>query len=112
MVYIRNGRRAHLEALRIQQQIAAAELEKLEREVAEIRAAEQELARLQRRKEQAAQELRATINRTQTVRTQIKLGPPIHGGPEGLKAAAREAAEHEYKTGIMARKPRQRRAAA
>lgn len=106
MVYVRNGRRAHLEALRIQQQIAAAELEKIEAEVAEIRAAELELSRLQRRKEIAANELRATINRTQTVRTQIKLGPPIHGGREGLEAAAREAAEHEYKTGIMARKPR------
>lgn len=105
-MYVRNGRRATLDALRIQQQIAAAELEKIEAEVAELRAAELELARLQRRKENAAAELRATIDRTQTVRTQIKLGPPIHGGREGLEAAAREAAEHEYKTGIMARKPR------
>lgn len=111
-MYIRNGKRAHLDALRIQQQIAAAELAKAEAELAELRAAELELARLKRRKELTTNELRATIERTQTVRTQIKLGPPIHGGPEGLKAAAREAAEHEYKTGIMARKPKRKKAAA
>lgn len=93
MTYIRNGRRAHLDALRIQQQIAAAEVEQTERELAEIQAAEQELARLQRRRERAEQGLKQAQARQDATRIQLTLPVPIHGGREGLEAAVREAAE-------------------
>jgi uncharacterized protein involved in exopolysaccharide biosynthesis len=92
MTYIRNGKRAHLDALRIQQQIAAAEVAKAEAELAAIQEAEIELARLQRRKERAAEGLKAARERTMTARVQLALPPVIHGGREGLEAAAREAA--------------------
>jgi len=92
VTYIRNTKRAHLDALRIQQQIAAAEVEKAEKELAAIQEAERELARLQRRKEIAAQELRKAHERTTTARQQLALPTPIYGGREGLEAAAREVA--------------------
>jgi hypothetical protein len=109
-MYIRNGKRAHLDALRIQQQIAAAEVEKVERELAAMHEAEMELARLRRRKENAARALRAAIERTTMARTQLALPTPIHGGPEGLEAAAREARDHERRR-IAQGLPRRRKVA-
>lgn len=90
MTYTPNGKRAHLDAIRIRQQIAAAEVEKAERELAEIQAAELELARLQRRKERVAQSLKDARERTTTARKHLALPPVIHGGREGLEAAAEE----------------------
>lgn len=91
-MYVRNGKRAHLESLRIRQQIAAAEVAKAEKELAELREVEHDLARLERRKEIVAQELKRTRERTTTQRQQLALPAPIYGGREGLEAAAREVA--------------------
>jgi len=102
---------AHLDALRIRKQIEEAEIEKAERELAELQEVELELARLQRRRERVSEGLREARKRTTTTRVALRLPPPIHGGREGLEAAAREAAEHEYKSGVMARTPRNRRKA-
>lgn len=92
MTYIRDTKRAHLDALRIRQQIAAAEVAKAERELAELREVEHDLARLERRKEIIAAELQRTRERTTTARQQLALPAPIYGGKEGLEAAAREVA--------------------
>jgi len=51
VTYIRATSRANLDALKIRQQIAAAEVERAERELAEISDVEQDLYRLARRKE-------------------------------------------------------------
>ena len=109
-MYVRNSSRANLEALRIRQQIAAAEVERAEKELAEIQAAEIELARLQRRKEQVTQSLRDARERTRTARVQLALPPVIHGGREGLERAAREAKEHERRR-IAQGLPRRRKVA-
>jgi hypothetical protein len=93
MTYVHNGKRANLDALRIRQQIAAAEVEAAERELAAILDAEMELARLQRRKEQVALSLQQARERTTTARVQLALPPVIHGGPDGLKAAAEEVTQ-------------------
>lgn len=103
MTYVHNGTRAHLDALRIRQQIAAAELEKQERELAEIRDAEHELARLQRRREQVARELAEARERTTTKRRQLLLPLPVYGGPAGLLAAAEEVKRHVKRKKEMAR---------
>lgn len=108
--YIRNGKRAHLDALRIQQQIAAAEVERAEKELAEIQDAELELARTQRRKEQVTQSLAAARERTQAIRVQLALPPVIHGGREGLERAAMEAKEHERRR-VAEGLPRRRKVA-
>lgn len=94
MTYTRGNSRAHLDALRTRQQIAAAELEKQERELAEIRDAEHELVRLQRRREQVARELAEARERTTTKRRQLLLPLPVYGGPVGLLAAAEEVKDH------------------
>lgn len=90
--YTHDAKRAHLDALRIRQQIAAAEVERAERELAEISDVEQDLHRLRRRKELVNIQLQQARERTTTARVQIALPPIIHGGREGLEAAAREAA--------------------
>lgn len=92
MTYTRNTKRAHLDALRIRQQIAAAEVEKAEKELAAIRDIEMDLARLQRRKETIARELAGARERTTIARQQLALPAPVYGGREGLEAAAREVA--------------------
>lgn len=94
MSYIRNTGRAHTDALRIRQQIAAAEVEKQEQELLELRELEQELARLQRRKALIAKELAETRARTTTTRRQLALPLPAYGGKVGLLAAAEEAKRH------------------
>lgn len=93
MTYIRNTPRANLEALRIRQQIAAAEVERAEKELADIQAAELELARLQRRRENVTQSLKDARQRTQTLKVQAALPPVIHGGREGLERAADEVTQ-------------------
>jgi uncharacterized protein involved in exopolysaccharide biosynthesis len=95
VAYIRNGTRAHLDALKVRQQIAAAEIERAEKELAELNEAEHELARLQRRKEAVTRALAEARERTATARRALTLPPPIHGGPEGLQAAAAEAAQYD-----------------
>jgi hypothetical protein len=89
--YIRNTKRAHLDALQIRRQIAAAEVERDERELAAIQDAEREIVRLQRRKELVTQRLMEARERTTTARVQLALPPIIYGGTEGLKAATAEA---------------------
>ena len=90
MSYTHSTKRAHLDALRIRQQIATAEVERAEKELASIQDAELELARLQRRKERAAEGLKAARERTTSARVQLALPPVIYGGREGLLAAADE----------------------
>lgn len=97
MTYVRNGTRAHLDALRVRQQIAAAEVEKAERDLAELQEIERNLLRLQQRKEHIAKELRRTRERTTTTRVQLALPAPQYGGREGLLAAVREASEWDKK---------------
>lgn len=102
MTYIRNNTRAHLEALRIQGQIAAAEVEKAERELLALQEAERELARLQRRKALLAKELAETRARTTTTRRQLALPLPVYGGKAGLLKAAEEIKQHTRRKKEMA----------
>ena len=95
MTYKYDTKRADLEALRHQQQLAAAELEREERELAAIRDAEQDLTRIKHRREQVAQELTAARARTAVVRRSLDLPTPVYGGKVGLLAAAEEAKRHE-----------------
>lgn len=78
---------------------AAVAADKLERELARAEDAELDLRRLQRERSRTTEKVRdknasahATIH--QIIRQRTELPPPIHGGPEGLKAAANEAYEH------------------
>lgn len=103
MTYVRNTSRGHLDALRIQRQISAAEVEKAEKELAQLAEIELDLARLQRRKENIAMQLRQARERTTTKRQHLALPPPIHGGPEGLAEATREIEAHKWKSNIMVR---------
>jgi len=97
MAYIRNGNRAAVEALRVRQQIEAAEVERAEKELAEIQAVELELERIRRRREQVSQGLRQARQRTENTRAQLRMPKPVYGGREGLEAAAQECAAHKYK---------------
>jgi hypothetical protein len=91
MTYIRTGKRAHLSSLQIREQIAAAELAKEEAELAAMLEAERKLRQLQQRRLHVAAELQKAQERTTAARVQLALPPVIHGGREGLEAAAREA---------------------
>lgn len=102
MTYLRNAGRAHTDALRIRKQIAAAEVEKQERELLELRELENELIRLQRRKALVAKELAETRARTTTTRRQLALPPPVYGGKVGLLAAAEEVKRHARRKKEMA----------
>lgn len=102
MTYIRNNARAHLDALRIQGQIAAAEVEKAELELLALQEAERELARLQRRKALLAKELAETRARTTTTRRQLALPLPVYGGRMGLLKAAEEIKQHTRRKKEMA----------
>lgn len=95
--YIRNNPRGHLDALRIQRQISAAEVEKAEKELAQLAEIELDLARLQRRKENIAMQLRQARERTTTKHQHLALPPPIHGGREGLAAAVAESKSYARK---------------
>ena len=95
MVYQRNTNRANLEQLRVQQQIAAAEIERAERELATIHAAELELARTRRRQQQINAQLAEAKTRITT--PTVILPPPIHGGQLGLLRATKEAAGWDKK---------------
>lgn len=94
MTYKYDTERADLEALHHQQQIAAAELEREERNLAAIRDAEQSLARIQRRRERVAKELTEARARTASVRRALDLPTPVYGGRLGLIAAAEESRRH------------------
>ena len=102
MSYVRGGSRGHLESLRIRQQIAAAEVEAAERELAAIQAAELELARLQRRKEQISEALTKARTRTTTIRQKLALPPAIHGGRDGLLEAVKESAAWDKRRRVTA----------
>jgi len=102
VTYIRNTSRGHLDALRIQRQIAAAEVEKAEKELATLQEAERELGRLQRRKALLAKELAETRARTTTQRRQLSLPLPVYGGKVGLLAAAEEVKQHTRRKKEMA----------
>jgi len=95
MAYIRNAPKRNLEALRIQQQIAAAALEKAEAELAEIEAQERELLNLQRRKIQTARRTQEAKNRLELAAQKLASPPIIWGGPDGLIEAAKEAARYD-----------------
>lgn len=92
MTYIRNAPKRSLEALRIQQQIAAAAVEKLEAELAEVTEAEQEIARLHRRRIETARKLQEAKNRAELAARKLASPPIIWGGRDGLKRAAEESA--------------------
>ena len=89
----------YLARLKNQQAIAAAELEHEERRLQAIRDAEMELARINHKRRVVADQIKDAL-----APAKRRLPPPIHGGRKGLEEAAREAAAHEYKSGIMARK--------
>ncbi|MDQ5860680.1 MAG: hypothetical protein M3536_00255 [Actinomycetota bacterium] len=103
MTYTYTSRTAHLSNLQIRQQIAAAEVERDERELSAIIDAERELRRLQRRREQVARDLTQARERTTIQRRQLTLPLPIYGGPVGLLAAAEESRRHtRHKKGMAA----------
>ena len=92
MSYIRNSPKMNLEALRIQQQIAAAAVEKAEAELAEIEAQEREIVNLQRRKVDASRRIQEAKNRVELAARKLAQPPIIWGGPDGLIEAAKESA--------------------
>lgn len=102
MTYIRNTSRGHLDALRIQKQIAMAEVEKAEKELTALQEAERELGRLHRRKALLAKELAETRARTTTQRRQLALPLPVYGGKAGLLKAAEEVKEYTRRKKEMA----------
>lgn len=95
MAYIRNAPKQNLEALRIQQQLAAAEVERLEAQLAEITEAEQEISRLQRRRIETSRKLQESKNRVELAARKLAQPPIIWGGPDGLKRAAEESARYD-----------------
>lgn len=94
MTYKYDGIGVDLEALHHEEQLAAAELEQEERNLAAIRDAEQNLARIQHRREQVAQELTQARARTASVRRALDLPTPVYGGKVGLLAATEESRRH------------------
>jgi len=101
MVYIRNANKQNLEALRIQRQIAAAAVEKAEKELAEVVEAEREIVRLQNRRIAAARELQEAKNRVELAARKLAEPPIIFGGRDGLEAAARESARYDKRRRIL-----------
>ena len=92
MSYIRNAPKRNLEALRIQQQIATAAVEKAEAELAEIEAQEREIVNLQRRKVETARRIQEAKNRVELAARKLAQPPIIWGGRDGLEEAAKESA--------------------
>lgn len=101
MTYIRNAPKRNLEALRIQQQIAAAAVEKLEAELAEVTAAEQEIARLQRARIETTKRLQEAKNRVELAARKLAEPPIIWGGPDGLIEAAKESARYDKRRRLL-----------
>jgi len=101
VVYIRNAKKQNLEALRIQQQIAAAAVEKAEKELAEVVEAEREIVRLQRRRIDTERQLIEARNRVELAARKLAQPPIIFGGRDGLEAAARESARYDKRRRIL-----------
>lgn len=101
MAYIRNSPKHNLEALRIQQQIAAAALEKEQQELAAIEAQEREILELQRRKIETTRKLQEAKNRLELAAKRLAQPPIIWGGPDGLKEAAKESARYDKRRRIL-----------
>ena len=101
MVYIRNANKQNLEALRIQRQIAAAAVEKAEKELAEVVEAEREIVRLQRRRIDTERQLIEARNRVELAARKLAQPPIIFGGRDGLEAAARESARYDKRRRIL-----------
>lgn len=95
MTYIRNAPKRNLEALRIQQQIAAEALEKAEAELAEIEAHERALLDLRKRKIDTARRIQEAKNRAELAARKLAEPPILWGGPDGLKRAAEESARYD-----------------
>lgn len=95
MSYIRNAPKPNLEALRAQQKIAAAALEKAEAELAAIEAQERELVTLQKRKIDTARRIQEAKNRAELAARKLAEPPILWGGPDGLKRAAEESARYD-----------------
>ena len=101
MSYIRNTHKPNLEALRIQQQIAAAAVEKAEAELAEIEAQEREIINLQHRKIAAARRIQEAKNRVEIAARKLTEPQIIWGGPDGLKRAAEESARWDKRRRLL-----------
>ena len=101
MTYIRNARKQNLEALRIQQQIAASAVEKAEAELAEIEAQEREIIQLQRRKVETARRIQEAKNRVELAARKLAQPPIIFGGRDGLEEAARESARYDRRRRVL-----------
>lgn len=111
MAYIRNAPKRNLEALRIQQQIAAAALEKAEAELAAIEAQEREIVTLQKRKIATARRIQEAKNRIELATQRLAAPPIIWGGPDGLIEAAKESARYDKRRRALtgqADKPRRK----
>lgn len=111
MGYIRNAPKHNLEALRIQQQIAAAALEKAEKELAEIEAQEREIVTLHRRKVATARRIQETKNRLELAARKLAEPPILWGGPDGLIEAAKESARYDKRRRELTGQTRRKRAA-
>lgn len=105
MTYIRNSPKQTLEALRIQQQIAAAAVEKEEKELAEIEAQEREILDLQRRKVTTARRIQEAKNRVEIAARKLSEPQIIWGGPDGLKEAAKESARWDKRRRVLTGQP-------
>lgn len=101
MSYIRNAPRRNLEALRIQQQIAATAVEKAEAELAEIEAQEREIADLQRRKVETARRIQEAKNRVEIAAMKLAQPQIIWGGREGLIEATKESARWDKRRRVL-----------
>jgi hypothetical protein len=95
VTYIRNAPKRNLEALRIQQQIALAAVEKAESELAEIEAQEREIVNLQRRKVETARRIQEAKNRAELATRKLAEPPIIWGGTDGLLEATKESARYD-----------------
>jgi hypothetical protein len=111
MGYIRNAPKHNLEALRIQQQIAATALEKAEKELAEIEAQEREIVTLHRRKVATARRIQETKNRLELAARKLAEPPILWGGPDGLIEAAKESARYDKKRRELTGQTRRKRVA-
>lgn len=109
MSYIRNAPKHNLEALRIQQQIAAAALEKAEKELADIEAQEREIVALHRRKVATARRIQETKNRVELAARKLAEPPIIWGGPDGLIEAAKESARYDKRRRALTGQDKPRR---
>ena len=101
MSYIRNSPKRNLEALRIQQQIAASALEKAEKELADIEDQEREIVSLQRRKVETARRIQEAKNRVDLAAIRLAQPPIIWGGRDGLIEATKESARYDKRRRVL-----------